>query len=324
MSRIHTTTCIQAVTLLDEMGIAYEEIEIQLGDIKKNDYTFQCRSNVPLDTGSTVKEYANRMVAGDAFPTIVVFKKNNGQYVTVCGRHRLCAMLYAFKSTDTVRVLKVDDETEFTSLTLFSVRENTKNGIRQTNADLVERAARELVKIPLVPPRYEHPASVIKSVTGPAGIDFSHCKRNYYAKLAQIAFREAGLQPPDNVKALYSLWKYRKLPDWRNICRIVHLSRNAPRINEIIEGMHRDKIPHDIVASELELRLNNAMATVGLEAFKRQAIDPIEELANCLSLAERSFGDLPAFHQVSEERAAQVEEAMMMIKRAYRIWRETK
>lgn len=324
MAIIHTTKCTQAAGLLDEMNIAYEQIEVPLGQIDKNDYSFQCRSSVPTSADQTVREYAQRMVSGDVFPTIVVWRKSSEKYVTVCGRHRLAAMLYAFKPTDTVSVLHVDDSTDITALTLFSVRENTKNGLRQSNAELVERAARELMKLPLSPPAYEHPRKVIREVSVKAGVDSSHVKRHYYAKLASREFRNAALNPPDNIKALYALWKYRNLPDWRDICRIVHDGRNAPKIHEIIEGLHRDKVSADSIASELKARLENAMSVVGLQVFKRQAVDPVSELAECLSLAERSFSDLPMRKDMPDERSEEIDEHMMLLRRAYRQWRDMK
>jgi hypothetical protein len=89
----------------------------------------------------TVAEYAERMIAGDRFPPVVVFR-SNGTYLLADGFHRLLARKLAkFERIDA----EVRQGTRLDALK-FSLSANHQHGLRRTNEDkrhAVEIALRE-------------------------------------------------------------------------------------------------------------------------------------------------------------------------------------
>lgn len=324
MATIKTYRCVQSTKLMDEMGIFYEDASLRLCDIKKDDYTFQCRTNVPSANDATVQEYAQSMKRGDVFPTMVVFRKKNGAYVTVCGRHRLLAMLRSYSATDTVSVLKVSDDTCPLSLSGFSVRENTKNGLRQTQSDVTRKAAEELLKTPLEPSCFEHSAKDIKAVADKYGVRSDLLRRAYYAKLTAKYFVSHGLKMPSSTRALSSLWRFRSGSDWAGLCRIVSECKDMPNLDQLIDGIYRDKVSAGCRTQALQQRINDAMAVAGAVAFKRQLRDPIDEITKCLALAEREVEFLPPYKDTPEERASELDCHLALVHRAIKSWKDRK
>ena len=90
---------------------------------------------------TTVAEYAERMIAGDRFPPVVVFL-NNGDYLLADGFHRLLAKRLAkFEWIDA----EVRQGTRLDALK-YSLSANHQHGLRRTNEDkrhAVEIALRE-------------------------------------------------------------------------------------------------------------------------------------------------------------------------------------
>ena len=79
---------------------------------------------------TTVAEYAERMIAGDRFPPVVIFL-NNGDYLLADGFHRLLARKLAkFERIDA----EVRQGTRLDALK-FSLSANHQHGLRRTNED---------------------------------------------------------------------------------------------------------------------------------------------------------------------------------------------
>ena len=80
--------------------------------------------------GATVAEYAERMIAGDRFPPVVVFR-SNGTYLLADGFHRFLARRLAkFERIDA----EVRQGTRLDALK-FSLSANHQHGLRRTNED---------------------------------------------------------------------------------------------------------------------------------------------------------------------------------------------
>jgi len=104
----------------------------------RTDAGTQCRAAI---SEATVAEYAERMIAGDRFPPVVVYL-NNTEYLLADGFHRLLARRLAkFERIDA----EVRQGTRLDALK-FSLSANHRHGLRRTNEDkrhAVEIALRE-------------------------------------------------------------------------------------------------------------------------------------------------------------------------------------
>jgi hypothetical protein len=118
-------------------GKAAESTKLEVSSIRTNAGT-QSRAAINEEV---VADYAERMIAGDRFPPVVVFR-HNGDYILADGFHRLRARRLA--KFDTIET-EVHEGTRLDALK-FSLSANHRHGLRRTNEDkrhAVEIALRE-------------------------------------------------------------------------------------------------------------------------------------------------------------------------------------
>jgi DNA repair photolyase len=103
-----------------------EPVEIEI-DMIETDDSIHPRDHVDK---AAVREYKERMVDGDKFPPIHVFRRG-GKFVGADGRHRLLAAKAAGFKT----ISAVIHEGSLDDATLFAIESAANDGVRRTNAD---------------------------------------------------------------------------------------------------------------------------------------------------------------------------------------------
>lgn len=316
--------CEQSIVTMTELGIDYECKEILLDEIDSKDNQLQGRTSVRNYDANLVKEYCSQMKAGAVFPWIVVQKKKSGKHRVVCGRHRLAAMIEAFGRTATVMCAVVSDATDDTKLLCLSARENTKNGYRQSHADLAAIAAETLLKMPLAVNAKEHPPAVIHSIADEIGAVRKNVKSEYYYRLAFRSMTDLGLSSPNNKIALENLWRLPKSQGtWANICRAVSRFRQTPDLTGILRSIRLDKVQPESVEQEIVTRCESVMSEHGKVAFKRQLQDPVDKLFELLSLADSEIDCLPESSLMAQEKVEEIGEFITAVKVKWSRWSKT-
>lgn len=323
-STITVKDCEQSIETMAELGIEYRCTPVLLDDIDSKDNQLQGRTSVKSYDFNLAKEYCSQMKAGAVFPWIVVQKKKSGRYRVVCGRHRLAAMLDAFGKTAVVKCAVVSDDTEDTKLLAMSARENSKNGYRQSQADLAAVAAEALLKMPLSGNAKEHSPAVVHSVADEMGAVRRSVKGEYYYRLALKSMTQLGLSSPNNKLALENLWRLPKSQStWTNICRAVSRFRQTPDLTGILRAIRLDKVQPESVEEEIVNRCEKAMADYGKVAFKRQLQDPVDKLFELLSLADAEIDSLPQSSEMAQEKVEEIGEFITAVKVKWSRWSKT-
>jgi len=318
---IKSIKCLQADAAMKSIGIPYVVERMRLCDIDKKDLSFQPRRSISLDQ-ALVAEYQAAMKRGDVFPMIVVHKRPYAQkFRVVCGRHRVHAMSAAFPGSECeVDVMRVDDKHDEQSVYFLATNENTKNGFRQSAAEVAVSAAEVLMKTPLPPNVIQHKPSVIRDVAKRAGCNEKTAACEYYSRLAARDFTKAGLDVPVHKTVLEHAWRLRSSAHWPSVMRVVSQYKDVPKLASILRDVRRDKIAQDNVCGEISIRCEAYAAARGKAAYKRTLRDPVVSLIEYLELACQEFESMPPSESIVEEKIEDIEACVSMIRKSFREW----
>jgi hypothetical protein len=147
-----------------------------------------------------VADYAERMIAGDRFPPVVVFR-HNGDFILADGFHRLRARRLA--KFETIEA-EVHEGTRLDALK-FSLSANHRHGLRRTNEDkrhAIEIALHEL------PAWSDRAVAQLCGVTHPSVgvvrrqlVNFTSCEK----RLGRDGKRRKVVETPGRITEAYSL-----------------------------------------------------------------------------------------------------------------------
>ena len=319
---IQSTECRQAEAAMQDLGIKYTVERVALSDIDQRDNCYQPRRSKSLDT-SLAGEYATAIKRGDVLPMVVVHKKHPGhKYKIVCGRHRIHAMELAFDGKECeVDVMNVNVDSDEEAVYFLATNENTRNGFRQSSAEVAISAAEHLMKIPLPLNVMQHKSSLIRSIARKAGCSERSVTSEYFCRLATRDFTKAGLDAPDHKNVLEHAWRLRRSSaHWPSVMRVISQHKNVPKLAGILQRVRTDKISADEVAGEIASKCEELAAAQGKAAYKRALIDPVVSLIEYLELARQEFETLPSRKSIVDEKVDDIEAVVHMIGKAFRDW----
>jgi hypothetical protein len=301
------------------LGISWTVITVSVNDVDIKDNTYQTRRNVAESSGRVVKDYADKISLGEAFPMIVIEEKSPGRYRVVAGRHRASGYAEAQNGKSGYAAYLVDKSTPKEWLFALSARENNGNGVRQDNVETARYAASKMLEVPTPEGSRCHQQCVINSYAEAYGAHKNAVRDNYLALLVQREMMKVGVDFAGiPFTALYVLWKWTDSADWKRLASVVSENRSTPGITQVIKNARRDKLD----ASSLICRIEESAKPASRRLTRCPPIkDPATVTLEHLSLALNDLKDLAAPSNLPEEQAEDIASTVEAIRLACKQWK---
>lgn len=301
------------------LGISWSVVTVSVNDVDIKDNTYQTRRNVSEFSGRVVKDYAEKIKSGEAFPMIVLEEKSPGKFRVVAGRHRASAYSEAQNGKTRYSAYLVDKSTSRDSLFALSARENNSNGVRQDSAETARYAASKLLELATEHGAREHKQNVVRSYAEAYGSSVKAVKENYHALLVEREMIKVGVDHSGVAfTALHTLWRWASSSDWRRLASAVSENRSLPGITRIIRDARSDKLD----AASLIARIEEARESTSCQLGRiRPTKDPATVTLEHLSLAFHDLRDLAAPRNIPDELADDISSMVEAIRVACKEWK---
>jgi hypothetical protein len=304
---------------MERLGISWSVVTVLVNNVDIKDNTYQTRWNVSESSGRVVKEYAEKIKAGEAFPMIVLEEKSNEKFRVVAGRHRASAYFEAQNGKTSYSAYLVDKSTPSELLFALSARENNSNGVRQDSSETARYAASKLLALGTHGGARAHKHDVVKSYAEAYGASLKTVKDNYYAMLVEKEMIRVGVNCGGvHMSALHPLWGWTQSAEWRQLASVVSEHRSLPRICHIIRDARRDKLD----AMSLIGRIRQAALDASGDCLRGRPIkDPATVTLEHLSLALNDLRGLAAPANIHNELAEDISSMVEAIRLACKEWK---
>ena len=308
--------------LMDELGLAWAVVRVNVADVDLRDNTFQTRMNAAKFEAGHASDYADKMKAGAVFPMVVLQQKSPGKYRVVCGRHRATAFAMSQNGRDSYMAYVVQGDLSADQLMALSARDNNENnGFRTSNGDTARMAANYLRSgIPLPPGVRKHKRAVIARVAAEFGANESTVNGNYIAlltekRMADVNVPYAGL-PSRTLQVLYN---WTDCAAWPNIAAEVAANAGLHTLTKVLEIARKEKVDG---AALLSLIREHVAAGTTHASRQVRLKDPVTVMLEHLALAFRDFPNLAPPSNISAELREEIRDMVAAIRRAHKQWDE--